>query len=306
MSTLQDLINATPIGGTLDLKGDTYEVGADPMQQFPLVFGGSKAITVVGSGAIIHVLPSKLRSRPALMVRAPNVNLLGDVTIHADDDKRDAALEAQHGIELQGAVNFTSHWAVENVQGSSHYWGKNPNLTGGTGWCRNVTLQNPVCVNSGRQHVAMQAVDGFKILRPNFTRCPRNHSAFAFEPNGHDWGCKNGYIANGIVRGPCGPMFGSLGLGDHQPSYNLSHIVFDSMAADGFAFGIRVVNGVGQRRGPLAFINCSSDTIANQPCVRCQGVDGLMVLGFKQPVSNNISPFENSPDCTNVFTSLAI
>lgn len=300
---LQQMIAATPVGGHLDLGAKSYAIGVDPTQEYPVV--ARHPITISGAGATLLVGRSKLLHRPAVTARGPGVQLLGDVTVMHAEDPKNAHYEQQNGIETQGADQFICDWKVEHAQGSSYYLGKDITKPPGTGWTTNAHLF-PSSTNAGRQHVALQAVKRFEVRSFSFDTCGAGHSVIVFEPNGHDWGCQDGVISGGTVRGPMDWLFGSLGLGDHQPnSGNLARIMMRDVSVFGHAAGIEIMHGVGNRRGPFWADNISSDTVANQATIRLVGVDGFHLTRYRQPASRGVNLLNVSPDCTDVVTSFA-
>lgn len=299
MTSLQEMVSDAKPGDIIDLGSGDYSLGTSPLTQYPLRIGG-KNLTITGNGAHINVGKSSLRSRPAIMIRGAYISLLGDVTVHHQKIAKRDDLEAQHGIELQGADNPTIAWKIEEAQGTSYYVGKNP-ITNAP--CKNVKLVSPSSVNPGRQHIALQAVQKASITKPYMDNCGIGHSSIVFEPNGHTDMCQDVLITDGLYKGNTGWCFGSLGLGDHQPYYNLARVKMINMHSKGL-MNIRIAHGIGQRRGPFGAYNCSGEQVANLPTVHCQGVDGLTIVDYFQPASKGVNVFGDIRDCTKVLTTL--
>lgn len=295
--TLQELIDRTPNGGTLDLGQGTYSVGDDPTEEIPAFVGDNRhGLTITGDGATILARPSSLRHRPAFLVRGTRVTLAGDVGIVGARDTGepyDPAREAQHGIELQGATSFDSSWHVQHVYGSSYYIGKR---VGGPvdRWSERITVHDFTSVEAGRQHIAAQAVDGLTVTRAKLHGC--THAAFDVEPPGTDWGCRHLTWSDTDLYGPFTFAFANLGLGT---STSCSDITLERIRCHGQPFRARIVPQPGTRRQRYAFVDCSSDTQITSPPITAWYVDGLTVTGLAQPRPRGVDPV-HANYCTDV------
>jgi hypothetical protein len=302
--TLQDLVNGTPQGGTLDLKGATYTVGgvAGENPTYPWFIPDTKSLTIVGGGAHIVVQPGTLNRR-GLLVRGSNVKLLGDVTVHGDGPdvaRYSYSHEFGHCVELQGAVNFESTWKVENGWGNGYYVGKRT-FSDKTPerWSQGVVLHDFTSAHMGRQHLALQAVHGVSVSKATMTDAAR--SAVDIEPPGSNWGCDHLLWTDTDLTGGFEYALANLGNGNQGGVHD---ITLDGIRCHGQYFGVMVDPPASTRRQNYTFKNCTSDTKANHTPIRVYNVDGLTVHNITQPLGT--PALVQAVGCTGVVTDAGV
>ncbi len=115
--SLQALIDATPAGGRLDLEGRVFDEAATPR--------ASKPITI--SRATVRAVGAGTRNRAHFRVSGPGVVLNDIHTVGANPagPKFVAALEAQHGFDLVGAIGAELNGCTaRDVYGDGLYVGE--------------------------------------------------------------------------------------------------------------------------------------------------------------------------------------
>lgn len=305
MTNVQDLIAATPAGGTLDLGAGSYTAGSPiPTWDKPAI-RAEKPLTIVGDGAEIHVTRSSAYGRKTLRVRGPNVHLLGDVTLVHDDyltgDRPD--LEGQSGINFEGASDFVCTWSVHAAAGTNYYFARD--AAGEP--CRRGWLDSIRSTRAGRQHLAFQAIEGLGMTSYLLDSivAGNQHSAMTFEPNGAADRCKNVHARNGILRGPRAWSFSSGSQYAHAPADNLDDVLFDTLTSPDLPLSC-IIDGRISRKRAVVLRGWRGGGEMHQAAMRMTGVDQLEITGYHQPY-RGIRPDQlfQVVDCPGAILTLA-
>lgn len=181
MTTLQQFCDQHPNGTAtnptvIDLGGKIWPVEAPGVDaEYPFVLADTRQHLKLDNGTILGG-PTALNHRPAVLVRGTGITFGSKLVVH--NNGPDAAHysfshEFGHGIELQGATGFTTEpgCLVTNSWGSGVFVTKRNLGSSGPGrWTTGLKLQHD-SAHHGRQHVAMDAVDGWNIIGGLWRNC---------------------------------------------------------------------------------------------------------------------------------------
>lgn len=299
--TLQDLINGTPQGGTLDLKAATYPIGGPTVDSLYATFvADTKPVTITGEGAHIVLQPGVHHQR-ALMVRGPNVKLLGDVTVHGagpDVANYSYSHEFGHAIELQGALNFESTWKVTNAWGNGYFLTtRRMNGTAPDRWCKGVKIHDYTSAHCGRQHIAVDAADDWEAWNFDWKDAAQPRAAIDIEPPGSAWGFHRGHVHHGTAEG----FDFFLANGGNGNTGGCADLEIDHVDVKGQYFGVRVVPPADTRRQNYNIHDVSSDTKANHAAMTFWNMDGVTLHNVKQPMAGGVE-LARFNHCTGIVT----
>jgi hypothetical protein len=284
MIDLRAFIGST---GDIDLGTGTYAVYGQPV-----VIGAGRQISA--EGAFIWHYPTNDRWCPCLILRGTGTALRGTAYVNGPAPMGSPYypdLEAQHGVEIQGATNVTiESWQFRNTYGDGIYVGKSHDLTD---WTHGLTLNGTRTKENGRCGLSLVAVDGLDAGNLEMQRT--NLSVIDIEPPGSNWGALNISIHDITVKDHGGGfVIASKGQGR---SDTMRYWKFSNILCPNRNFNAIIVPPDVLRRSNIEFRNCSGGEFANGSPIRLTRCDNVIVANITQAHTGDLV---SQTDCTNV------
>lgn len=257
---MTDLRSYVGSADDVDLGSGTYELVGPP-----LVLSGQ---TLSADGAVINWTPTQDRSCSAIILRGTAPGLYGTAYVHGpapDGERYHAELEAQHGVEVQGAVNaYIGGWQFRNTFGDGIYVGKSHD---GSTWTQNLTIAGARTKYNGRNGISLVALDTADISGMEMQSA--NISVIDVEPPGTAWGVAGVSIHDIMVKDHGGGfVFACKGVGSSSSVHDISLVNIYCPNRD---FSATVQPPADVRRSGFTFINCQGQTTLIR-LVRCDHV----------------------------------
>jgi hypothetical protein len=288
---VSDALNAwmasMPNGMTLHFGGGCYRINhtLELDDRVNLEIDGEGAVfktdDPTGDGSPLSSPSKAARSRDHWrIVGGSNIHLHDLVIVGANPNAGTgdlayvAALEAQHGIDVQGSQNIEiDHVTITRVYGDFVYFGKE--LAGTT--FSSGRLHDSIMFANGRQGVSLTAATNIEIDHNTITDTRR--STFDLEPNGQTWGVDHAVIAYNRV-GPGRLLF--VAGGGEGPENNITIL---NNTLTGRAMTMEVQSDDVSRRHDFWVVGNTSDTgwgSTTAAAIVLQNIDRIIVNGNVQ------------------------
>ncbi len=309
-----DTTGHTDVTGALQqfLAGQTgngaiieFPVGATYRLDGTLHLSHRHDLVVDGNGARFVAHGRGDRRRSQWVVRSSDDITLRDMTVvganrHAGlaDDAYVAALEGQHGVELDGVRDVElDHVRISDTFGDLVYIGRDPRSRA---WSEGVRVHDSVLVGSGRMGVTVTAGRDIRIDHDVISQTRR--STIDLEPNSRSEGAQRITIANNVI-GPGRLFFVAAGKSAGAGNDDVSGLIVEDNALRGHALNVVIDARAsrGQRRADVRVVGNVSDVPSyGDPPLRFRHVDGVLVRGNRAPIRFQAV---SERDCTHVVVA---
>jgi hypothetical protein len=210
------------------------------------------------------------------------------------------SLQWQHGIDLRGVAGADiERVEVSDVYGDCFYLGIGYDSAT---WSRDVSVRDSECRRSGRQGIAMTAVENVSIVRNVFDQV--GLMSVNIEPNGGVHGVRNVLVSANTFGTGRHWFFGAVGYSGGGP---VDGITVDGNRVIGKSLAVLVEPARGERWSNLSITNNASDTAefynGNLSVMDVRSVDGLTVSGNRQRAASSSQVLVAAADACGVAVS---
>jgi hypothetical protein len=265
--SVQELVNATPDGGTVSLEPRVYTEGT-------VTIAGRNNLTVDGNGAFIQGAVGDGHQPVFRLQGGTNISFL-ELTLdgaYTNPGVHDTAVQWSHGIESLGTAGVSvDGLTIRNVAGDCVYAGLGAQRSSA------VRVNGVLCDGTGRNGVSAVAVNDLLVTGGTYDRI--GFIAFDVEPNPVTGSGVDGAVFDGSQVGSF-----RLDTGGIYGCNTVSNVTFRNLHTFGFA-GARFTARAdcGQRRTNVILDGNTSAFTRAGDAARMGSVDGLSVTNNALP-----------------------
>lgn len=274
---LQRFLSSVPSGRVIEFRtGGRYRV------EGTLFLRGRRRITIEGNGATVFARTRGGPDRSQWWVKGGSRIVFRDLKVRGSNPNAGVnenayvrKLETQHGFRLEGVNGVElDHVQVNDVFGDFVYIGRDDKLVSS----RNIWIHDSKFSRNGRQGIAVTAATNVIIERNHIDHTRR--STIDLEPNSRRWRVSNIFVLNNTVGAGRLLFIASHGAGP------VDNIVIKGNQLFGHGLGIDVLPPESSRRSNWVVENNVSDVSVHSRPMRFFRIDGLVVRGNTQDVTN--------------------